>query len=115
MDVRDDVHVLVLAGRVGHSSALELAAALDTALARPKPLTVLDFELVDYVSGAALGVMEAALDRATRAGGRLVLTGVCEPVRVVLELGGLLARVAIEPSRDAAVLTVRLNADATYD
>jgi anti-anti-sigma factor len=66
-------------------------------------LTVIDFEHVDYVSSAGLRVIQDAAIRSANQSGMLVLASLCEPVRVALDLGGVLARVLVEASRTEAV------------
>jgi anti-anti-sigma factor len=66
-------------------------------------LTVIDFEHVDYVSSAGLRVIQDAAIRSANQSGLLVLASLCEPVRVALDLGGVLARVLVEASRTEAV------------
>ena len=92
-----------MAGRVGHDSAPALAAAIGTSLARANPLIVIDFEHVDYVSSAGLRVIQDAATGAANQSGVLVLASVGEPVRVALDLGGVLARVPVEASRTEAI------------
>jgi anti-anti-sigma factor len=93
----------VLAGRVGRDSAPVLAAAINAALARPHPLIVIDFEHVDYISSAGLRVIDDAATRSANQSGVIVLASVCEPVRVALDLGGVLARVAVEAAVTDAI------------
>jgi stage II sporulation protein AA (anti-sigma F factor antagonist) len=103
-----DVLVLELAGRVGAASAGLLSKALAKAFRRGDRV-VMDLSGVDYVSSAGLHALELAADPGSRNGGRartLVLCAVPEPVRVALDLAGLLPHLQIEPSRDLAVARV---------
>jgi anti-anti-sigma factor len=105
----DDVLVLELAGRVGAASAGLLAEAVANAFNRGDRLVV-DLSGVDYVSSAGLRALEVAAGEAAGNGGRpgtLVLCAVSEPVRIALDLAGLLPRLRIEPSRDLAVARAR--------
>ncbi len=52
---------------------------------------VLDLSQVDYLSGAALSVLERLATEIAGRGGRLVLRNPAIPVRVALELSGSLA------------------------
>lgn len=90
-------------GRIGQDSAPALAAAIAASLARSNPLVVIDFEHADYVSSAGLRVILDAATRAASQSGMLVLASVCEPVRIALDLGGVLASVPLEASRTDAV------------
>jgi anti-anti-sigma factor len=91
---RDGTLVLVLAGRFGFASATSLTTAVAGALARGDRHLVLDLASVDYVSSAGLNALEAAADRCAETRGSLVLSAVSEPVRLALELGGLLKLVS---------------------
>ena len=99
----DGVSVLALSGRVGQRSAPQLAAAIGRLLDRPAPRLVLDFTLVDYISSAGLEVIATAASQFAAADGVLVLASVGEPVRIALDLAGLLERLLFEPSRERAV------------
>ena len=70
-------------------------------------MTVIDFEHVDYVSSAGLRVIQDAATRSADHAGVLVLASVCEPVRLALDLGDVLARVPVEASRMEAVARAR--------
>src|SRR5439155_4210355 len=99
----DGVSVLTLSGRVGQGSAPQLAAAIGRLMERPATRLVLDFALVDYISSAGLKVVETAGDGVAAAGGALVLASVSEPVRIALDLAGLLEHLLCEPSLARAI------------
>jgi anti-sigma B factor antagonist len=103
------VLVLEVAGRMSAASAGRLSETFARAFSRETRLVV-DLSAVDYISSAGLHTLEVAADRASGAGGRagtLVLCAVPEPVRIALDLAGLLPRLQIEPSRDLAVARAR--------
>ena len=104
--------VLAAAGRLGHASADALKAALELAIGRDDRGMVLDFAQVDYVSSAGLTAIDAAAARLAEVRGILVLCAVTEPVRIALDLAGLLPRLVIEPSLDRAVARIRSRTDA---
>ena len=99
--------MLALAGRIGQASAPALAAAVTASLERSNPLTVIDFEHVDYVSSAGLAVMTNAVELASARSGRLALASLCEPVRITFDLAGLLADLQVESSRAEAIARVK--------
>ena len=103
---RDGALVLALAGRLGASSAVSLGMAVGQAVDRGDSRLVIDLEGVDYVSSAGLKALAAAGSVCAGARGGLALCGVGEPVRIALELGGMLADIPVEPSRDRAVARV---------
>ena len=104
-----DVLVLVLRGRLGAASADPLRDAVAGAVDGngAPPAILVDLEGVDYMSGTGLVALDAAVRRIRAAGGRLALSGACDPVRLVLDFGGLLADVPIEPSRAAGLERLR--------
>jgi anti-anti-sigma factor len=100
---RDGVVVLALAGRLGAASALGFDAAVAEAVGRGDARLVIDLAGVDYVSSAGLNALAAAAGLCARARGALALCGLADPVRIALDLGGLLSDFQIEPSRDQAI------------
>ena len=91
--------VLTLRGRIGIGTAPAFAAALSAARAE-SPRVVIDLEGVDYISGSGLMALSQT---ATSAVGHTILCGLREPVRITLELAGLLDGVSIEGTRAAAI------------
>lgn len=83
--------ILLLTGRLGHTTAAELEAASRRLLNEGAASLVLDLSQVDYLSGAALAALERLSTEIAGKGGRLVLRNPAIPVRVTLELSGSLA------------------------
>ena len=104
-DVRGDVLILALRGRLGTASAGDLLEAIVQAVDGDGGFRAIlvDLEGVDYMSSAGLIALDAAAGRMHAAGGRLAVSGACDPVRLVLEFGGLLADVPLESSRSAGL------------
>jgi anti-anti-sigma factor len=98
----DHVLVLEVAGRIGHAASAGFGDALAAASRRAGGLLVLDMAGVDYVSSSGLQVLGAAANSLTAGCGSLVLCCLSEPVRIAIELAGMLDALAIEPSRDEA-------------
>jgi anti-anti-sigma factor len=103
----DGVLVLALSGRLGGTSAGALTTALTDAIGEGDVRVVLDLTEMDYVSSAGLQSIGSAAARCTAVNGGLALCGVAAPVRIALELAGLLDLLAVEPSREAAVGRLR--------
>ena len=103
---RNGALILALAGRLGASSAVYLDMAVSRAIGRGDARLVIDLAGVDYVSSAGLKALASAASLCARARGSLALCGLGEPVRIALELGGMLANFPVEPSRDRAVARV---------
>jgi anti-anti-sigma factor len=91
--------VITARGRIGTGTAPAFAAALGAARAE-SPRVVIDLEGVDYISGSGLMALR---DTATAEGGHTILCGLREPVRITLELAGLLDAVSIEGTRAEAI------------
>ena len=102
----DGALVLVLAGRLGTASAAQFGAAVAEAVMRGDRRLVIDLKGVDYVSSAGLKALATAASACAEARGSLALCGLAEPVRIALDLGGLLADLPVAPSRDDAIARV---------
>jgi anti-anti-sigma factor len=99
----DGVLVLTISGRIGGISAGDFTTALADAIAQGDVRMVLDLTEMDYVSSAGLQSIGSAAERCAALNGGLALCGVAAPVRIALELAGLLDLLAVDPSREAAV------------
>jgi anti-sigma B factor antagonist len=102
----DGVIVLTVTGRLGAASAVPFGAGLAEVLSRGNARVVIDLQGVDYISSAGLAALAAAASLCVRSQGTLVLCGLTDPVRIALDLGGLLAEFPVEPSREQAVARV---------
>jgi anti-anti-sigma factor len=95
--------IVTARGRVGRLTADRFAEALSAAR-RETSRVVVDLQGVDYVSGLGLTALREAADSADA----LILYGVGEAVRNTLKLAGLIERVQIEESRQAALDRLRV-------
>src|SRR5580765_1963964 len=102
----DGVLLLVLTGRLSAAGAVVFGAAVAEAARRGDVRLVVDLGGVDYVSSAGLRALAAAEDQCISAGGALSVCRLTEPVRIALDLGGLLSQLSIEPTREEAILRV---------
>jgi anti-anti-sigma factor len=102
-DRRDAVLILVLAGRLGAAAAPTFEAAVAAAVGRGETRLVVDLTAVDYISSAGLQALAAAAALCVKAHGTLAICGLSDPVRIAFDLSGLLAGLAVEPSRDEAI------------
>ena len=103
---RDGVLVLALTGRLGAASAARFDAIVVEAVGRGDARLVIDLAGVDYVSSPGLNALAGAAGLCARARGALALCGLADPVRIALDLGGLLPDLPIEPSREQAIVRV---------
>jgi len=95
----DGQAILLLDGRLGHSTVPELQAAARPLLSEGVPHLVLDLSCVDYLSSAALEAIEEMSRDLAGKGGRLTLRAPADPVRIALELSGDLLP-HIDPPRE---------------
>lgn len=98
----DDILVLEVAGRIGQAASAAFGDALAQASRRAGNRLILDMAGVDYVSSSGLEVLRAAASSLTAGRGALVLCRVSEPVRIAIQLAGLLDAFAIESSPEEA-------------
>ena len=106
-DIQDSVTVVTVGGRLGCESSGTLIETLLDVVGQGHQRILIDLGQVDYVSSAGLLALDAAGGRIHEAGGILGLCGLCEPVRLVLELAGLLEELVVEPSREAGLARMR--------
>jgi anti-anti-sigma factor len=101
---RMEEHALVLApaGRIGTLTAGDLIDALLRAVGTGRRRIVIDFEAVDYISSAGLLGLDAAAARVHQGGGQLIVCSLAEPVRLALDLSGMLSHLVVEPTVAAA-------------
>ena len=85
----DEVTVLTVAGRVGSDGSSLLANELKQQIDAGRRRLRVDLTGVDYMNSAGLQALEAAAGHLRETGGTLSLSGVREPVRLVLEMAGL--------------------------
>lgn len=97
------VAVIALTGRLGSEACGQIVDALIQTIDEGHRRILVDLQGVDYVSSAGLLALDATAGRLLGDGGALVLCAVCEPVRVVLEMAGVLTDIPVEPSREAGV------------
>jgi anti-anti-sigma factor len=95
------LRILVLNGRLGYAAAPSLANALASPTAGHG--LILDISGVDYISSAALTVLQ---DYA-RAHPPLVIAGACDTVKLTIEFSGMGAGLTLVPSRAAALAQLR--------
>ena len=99
----EGVKIMTLEGRIASGSSALLADALDEALSAGDRRIVIDFEGVDYISGAGLSALEAAAGKIRDAGGAVVLSGIEGPVRTAFQLASLVDRFQFEPTTADAI------------
>ena len=102
-EVRGNVAILRVDGRLGTASSGGLIEAVVHAIRAGDRRLLLDLGGVDYASSAGLMALVAADGRMHEAGGELVLCALSGPVRLALDLAGLLPDFTVEESLEAAL------------
>lgn len=111
-EVEGDVLVVTIAGRLGTAASADVIETLVEAIRGGHLRIACDLTRVDYASSAGLLALDAVNGRMHAAGGRIVLCGLAEPVRLALEFAGLLSQFAVADSREAAIACLRNGAAA---
>jgi stage II sporulation protein AA (anti-sigma F factor antagonist) len=102
-EFQDGVLLLVVTGRLGAVSSAALVETLAQELRAGHRRILLDLARVDYMSSAGLLALQNIAGRLHESGATLVLCSLSGPVRLVLDLAGLLSSFAIETSREAGI------------
>jgi anti-anti-sigma factor len=98
------VRVIIVEGRVSHSTAAELAHALARPDANRLRAVVVDLSGVDYINGAGLRVFEKTAALLGQASVDLLVCGLQPPVQAAFDLAGAIPNLVVAASRDAALL-----------
>lgn len=99
--------VLTVTGRLGSRNSGQLVAAVVDALGDGYRDILLAFDGVDYMSSAGIMALGAVSGRIQQSSGRVVLCSIREPVRLVLEMAGLLDEFTVERSVEAGLGRMR--------
>jgi anti-anti-sigma factor len=94
--LEDGVAVLTVTGRIGSEGASRLGAELSRLVDAGHQRLLVDLAGVDYMNSAGLEVIATTAKQLTAAGGALSLSGLREPVRLVVAMAGLTATVKID-------------------
>lgn len=86
---RDSAYLVQLNGRFDAHTAPAVRSWLTQVTEAPQPQIVVDLGGVHFVDSSALGALAAGLQQCRSRGGRLVLTRLTQPVRIIFELTGL--------------------------
>ena len=86
---QDQSIVIELDGELDLGSSPQLAQALEQVMRNQPPLLVIDLAKLRFTDMAGLRVLMGAQEESDRAGGRLVLANVPDPVRRLMKLARL--------------------------
>jgi anti-anti-sigma factor len=102
---RDGVTIVAPAGRIDTTTSGSVEEAMRHAVDRGARDLVVDLAGVEYISSAGLRVFLVLAKRMRDLRGRLVLSGMTEPVRQVFQLAGFMPLFRVEPTQEAALST----------
>jgi len=81
--------IVLVDGRLGHSTAAEFDTTLRTLTDQGVVRVVLDMAGVTYLNSAGLGVIRSLASELPSRGGQLTVRSPADPARLALDLGGL--------------------------
>jgi anti-anti-sigma factor len=102
---RDGITIVAPAGRIDTTTSSSVEDAVRQAVDRGARNLVVDLAGVEYISSAGLRVFLVLAKRMRDLQGRLVLSGMTEPVRQVFQLAGFMPLFRVEATQDAAMST----------
>ena len=95
--------MLELSGRLGVASAPKLSEVVSAFAEDPNKLLLIDLTGVDYLSSAGIQALKTGLVPVIDRGARVAVSGMHEPVRLALELSGLLDLLLVGDTRQSAI------------
>lgn len=101
----EPVALVVVTGDVDLSSAADLRAACDAALADRPAVLVVDFTGVPFIDSTGLGALIAAARKADAHDGEVRIAGAVGMVTRLLQLAGVERVLPLYPTREAAMTT----------
>ncbi len=97
------IHVVTLAGRLGEAGARDVALRAAFASGEVREAVVVDLSAVDYVSSPGATLLADLAREQAQAGRPCVWCGVVEPVRISLDLAGVLPGLIVATTREEAL------------
>jgi anti-sigma B factor antagonist len=107
----DGVRVIAVSGELDLSTASDLAAPLEDAVAAADASVLIDLSECEFIDSTGIALIVRAWQRLDRdagdGSGRVVICSDNEQVRRVLEITGLELSISIHRTREAALATLR--------
>ena len=95
--------VVSVSGQLDAHTASDLEQAIQTEVNRQHVRLIIDFEQLDYISSAGLGVFMVFIEQVRSAGGDIKLAAMQPNVHMVFDLLGFHVLFEMFPSVDAAI------------
>jgi anti-anti-sigma factor len=102
---RDGVAIVSPKGRIDTTTSGSLEDAVRHVVDGGARNLVVDLSGVEYISSAGLRVFLVLAKRMRDLRGKLVLSGMTEPVRQVFQLAGFMPLFRVEPTQESALAT----------
>jgi len=106
MSLTDSPNLLRLDGEIDLHVSPEIAASLQQMIVRRPSRLIIDLSRVTYIDSSGLAVLITAVNDVEEYGGRLMLAGVQEQVKTIIESGGLGRFFLTFPHVDAALAAI---------
>jgi len=106
MSLTDSPNLLRLDGEIDLHVSPEIAASLQQMIVRRPSRLIIDLSRVTYIDSSGLAVLITAVNDVEEYGGRLMLAGVQEHVKTIIESGGLDRFFLTFPHVDAALTAI---------
>ena len=106
MSLPDSPNVLRLQGEVDLEVSPKIRVQLQQLAALRPPRIVVDLTKVTYIDSSGLAVLITAVNDVEEYGGRLMLSGMQEKVRIIIEAAGLSRFFVAFPHVDAALAAI---------
>ena len=102
---RDGVAIVSPRGRIDTTTSGAVEDTIRHVVDAGAHNLIVDLSGVEYISSAGLRVFLVLAKRMRDLRGKLVLSGMTEPVRQVFQLAGFMALFLVEPTQDSAFAT----------
>lgn len=106
MSLADSPNVVRLKGEIDLHVSPEISVLLQQAIAIRPARLVVDLSGVTYIDSSGLAVLITAVNDVEEYGGRLMLTGIQERVKAIIETGRLSGFFLTFPHVDAALAAI---------
>ena len=104
-EIKDDVTVLHVSGRLDASTAAELEAILIPLIEQNGKKIVLNLDGLEYISSAGLRILLLGMKMMKKVSGKMVICEMIEHIREIFEIAGFLPIFTIVATQEDALAT----------